>query len=94
MTHRKLVARGVSKKLLVDLKHNVLRQLKDQGMLSDPLHQVMQENVLPWLFNKTLDFLKADRMIEVNAENNFNEGIQMPKVDHKMAIKNEFRRKE
>jgi len=50
--------------------------------------------VLPWLLTKTLSFLKEDGMIEVNAENNFNEGIAMPKVEHKMAIKNEARRKE
>jgi len=41
MTHKKLVARGISKKMLVDLRRNVFRQLKDQGMLSDPLNQVM-----------------------------------------------------
>jgi len=52
------VARNITKKLLVGLKQNVFRQLKDQGMLSDPLSQVMNENVMPWLFEKTLDFLK------------------------------------
>lgn len=58
----------MSKKLLTDLKRNVLRQLKDQGMLSEPIHQVLHESVMPWLFDKTMAFLAEEEATEVNAE--------------------------
>ena len=51
------MARTVSKRVLVGLKQNMLRQLKDQGMLSAPLNQVLHESVMPWLLDKTLHFL-------------------------------------
>jgi len=80
--------------LLVGLKQNVFRQLKDQGMLSDPISQVMEENVMPWLFERTLAFLREEGVIEVNAESQLTDGINEPKAAHKAAIVGEYRRRE
>lgn len=63
-------------------------------MLSDPMSQVMEENVMPWLFEKTLDFLRQEGAIEANAESHLTEGINEPKAAHKAAIANEYRRRE
>jgi len=39
----------MAKKYLVGLRENGLKALKDQGMLVQPIEQVMHENVLPWM---------------------------------------------
>lgn len=88
------MARLFAKKCLVGLKENALRQLKDEGMLTDPIMQVMEENVMPWIFERTLGFLEQDTIIMINAEHQFNDGIMKPRGEHRLAIINEQKRKE
>lgn len=47
----------MAKSYLVGLKLNSLRALKDQGMLIEPLEQVMNENVMPWVMDYMADFI-------------------------------------
>jgi hypothetical protein len=63
-------------------------------MLTDPIMQVMEENVMPWLFDQTMTFLQDDGEIDINAEHQFNEGINQPRADHRLAILNEYKRRD
>ena len=49
---------------------------------------------MPWIFEKTLNFLEEDQIVAINAEHQFNEGIMKPRADHRLAIINERKRKE
>ena len=57
-------------------------------MLTDPIKQVMEANVMPWLFEKTLNFLEEDFVIEENAETQLTEGILISKAEHKLSLIN------
>ena len=56
--HKKYVARVMAKKHMNGLKISALKGLKDQGMLVQPIDQVMHEQVLPWMIEKMQEFLK------------------------------------
>ncbi len=84
--HRKYVARVMAKKYLVGLKDNALRGLVDQGMLVQPIEQVIHENVMPWLLDKMADFLNDEDLIEINTENVIKDAFEFGKESHKKAI--------
>ncbi len=52
-SHRKIVARNIAKKYMTSVKPNTYRFLGDVGVFVDKFQVgVMEQNVLPWLFDK------------------------------------------
>lgn len=58
--HMKLNARHVSKNFIAGLREEALAELSGMGVLVAPKKRNMQEQVLPWLLNKIVDFLRED----------------------------------
>jgi len=58
------VARVMAKKYLQGLQQNALQALTDQGMMVQPIEQVVHENVYPWVMERMADFLHEEDSIE------------------------------
>ena len=78
--HKKHVARVMAKSYLVGLKFNALRGLKDQGMLIEPLDQVMTENVMPWVLDFMADFIDDEEDQEINLEDVIRDAFELGKL--------------
>lgn len=58
--HMKVNARHISKNYLSGLREEALCELSSMGVLVAPKTKNMEEQVLPWLLNKIVDFLHED----------------------------------
>lgn len=57
--HRKIVARTIAKKYNQGIKDNSYKFLADVGFFTNKFkEQVLEQDVLPWLEGKVIDFVK------------------------------------
>jgi len=80
--HKKHVARIMAKKYLLGIRENALRALKDQGLLVEPIDKVMHEDVVPWMLDKMMDFLKDEDFIANNVDEVIVDAFKMGKAMH------------
>ena len=64
-----------------------MQVLKDKGMLEEPLHLALHEDVLPWLMDKMNNFLFEDKIVGQRAGLIVNDGILTTKEQHKNTLK-------
>ena len=91
--HKKHVARVMAKSYLVGLRFNALSALKDQGMLIEPIEQVMNENIMPWVLDCMADFIDDEDDQEFNLEDVIKDAFELGKQQHKESIEKEYQRR-
>jgi di/tripeptidase len=58
--HQKLNARIISKNYMEGIREEAMRELSSMGVLVPRRDRNMEEQVLPWLLDRVVDFLKED----------------------------------
>jgi hypothetical protein len=83
----------MSKKYLYGLKENGLQALRDQGMLVQPIEQVLHENVMPWMLEKVMEFLGDDDLVDKNVDEVANDAYDLGKYMHSQSVIAEYKRR-
>ena len=90
--HQKYTSRQIAKKFLANVCPTTLQLLKDQGTLVEPLGVLLHEQIVPWLLDNTLKFLKEDDMIDENTEELVVESLNHPAKAHHETVEAENKR--
>ena len=83
----------MAKSYLVGLRFNALNALKDQGMLIEPIEQVMNENIMPWVLDCMADFIDDEDDQDINLEDVIKDAFELSKQHHKESIEREYQRR-
>lgn len=62
-------------------------------MLIEPLEQVMNENVMPWVMDFMADFIDDEEDQEINLEDVVRDAFELGKMQHKDSIEKEYQRR-
>ncbi|EGR32022.1 hypothetical protein IMG5_098580 [Ichthyophthirius multifiliis] len=68
LSHKKLVARNISKNHLYYLKNNTINMLEDQGVFRKPLEMALYDQFEPWLYQNIIKELIRVEKIENQLE--------------------------
>jgi hypothetical protein len=66
--------------------------MKDQGVLEDPRTTVLHENVMPWMYNRVLDFINDEDFIVRNVNNVVQDCMASATKDHAKRVVQEHNR--
>lgn len=80
----------MAKSYLVGLRENALKALKDQGMLIEPIEQVMTENVMPWVLEQMAEFIEDEDIQEFTVEDVIKGAFELAKAQHRQGIEMEM----
>jgi hypothetical protein len=95
LAHRKIVSRKVAKDYLLNLKSNTFRKLQDVGFYTDAFKiEVLDNDVVPWLYEKTFEFVQDLCVQDSMSAVLLNELSQSERVTHMQTVKAEAERKE
>lgn len=61
--HQKVNARQFTKNYLTGLREKALSQLSSMGLLVPSRERAMEEQVMPWIFNRIMDYLNEDKIL-------------------------------
>ena len=62
--HMKINARQFTKNYLTGLREQAMAQLSAVGVLVPPKNKAIEEEVLPWLMGRIVDFLDEEKAVE------------------------------
>jgi hypothetical protein len=59
-------------------------------MLVQPIESVLHENVLPWIFDRMVEFMYEDDFINVNTEDIVRDAFVMSRDLHAQSVEAEY----
>ncbi len=92
-SHKKIVARSIAKQYLRDSRQNAYRYLGDVGAFTDRFQtEVLEQNVLPWMFNLVEDFISDKKNINGYFDTFVNDHVSQSKEQHDQVVDAEYAR--
>ncbi len=77
----------MAKNSLVGLREGALRHLADLALMQRPIQIEMLNEVLPWMIERTEEFLKDKQGVDNIGEDILTEGIQVAANAHKTTLR-------
>lgn len=88
--HEKINARHVSKNYLAGIREEAMRELSQMGVFVAPKRRNMMEQVVPWLMNKIVDFMREDDATIKGSTGIVDDGLDEAQRTHAATIKAKY----
>ena len=92
--HKKFSCRQLAKRFFAPLTSHAIVSLCERGALIEPLESKMYEVIVPWLYDKTQEFLIEDELHNVNNDKLLKDVMKVEEVIHRSKITKEEKRLE
>jgi len=80
----------MAKNAMSNLRIDAIRHLNDIGMMTNPLKEELEADVLPWLIAKMQGFMSDDFGLNIVTEQLINEGIHKQRIEHGVTLQNKI----
>jgi hypothetical protein len=92
--HQKYVCRVSAKEYLANLRKGAMGLLVSEGVLKDPLETMLQDQVVPWIYDQVLAFLQEDDSVDTNIGDLFKDGYETTSLKHHSIVNADHEKKE
>uniref|UniRef100_A0A7S3KDM4 Uncharacterized protein n=1 Tax=Euplotes crassus TaxID=5936 RepID=A0A7S3KDM4_EUPCR len=92
--HKKFTCRQLAKKFFAPLTSHAIVSLKERGAMIDSFNSQLQENVVPWLYEKVNEFMIDDELHEANNDKVLIDFMSIEMQGHRSMIEKEHKRLE
>lgn len=92
--HKKFTCRQLAKKFFAPLASHAIVSLQERGAMVNEFNSQLYENVVPWLFEKTNEFLIDEEIHEKNADKLLKDAMKIEQFGHRYMIEKEHKRQE
>ena len=92
--HKKFTCRQVAKKFFAPLTSHALVSLKERGAMTNKFNSQLHEELVPWLFEKTNEFLIEDELENNNCDKILLDIMKIEQLGHRSMIDKEHQRLE
>jgi hypothetical protein len=88
--HQKITARTYAKNYLAGVREEAIKELANSGILVAPRVKHIEQEVMPWLIDKIVDFLHEDKAAIKGAEAIIERGLEDAQTIHQNVIKQRY----
>ena len=71
-----------------------MQLLVNQGVLKEPLETMLEDQIVPWMYDRIMGFLEEDEHVDTNIEELFSEGFNVTAQAHKEIVDADHEKKD